>query len=123
MPCTHDGPKLSLLHTRLPITLIAVLAAGIFHQAGFTKPAPPEGAVYEPATVVVPPRSYSYRSDGEFLKGTAPIDPPMKTVVAASSLTITNNHVTASEYRECVAARACNDNGKADVLWVPGKNR
>ncbi|HEY5817940.1 MAG TPA: cob(I)yrinic acid a,c-diamide adenosyltransferase [Mesorhizobium sp.] len=22
-----------------------------------------------------------------------------------------------------VAARACNDNGKADVLWVPGKNR
>ena len=22
-----------------------------------------------------------------------------------------------------VAARAVNDNGKADVLWVPGKNR
>jgi cob(I)alamin adenosyltransferase len=22
-----------------------------------------------------------------------------------------------------VAARACNDNGNADVLWVPGKNR
>ena len=22
-----------------------------------------------------------------------------------------------------VAARAANDNGKADVLWVPGKNR
>jgi formylglycine-generating enzyme required for sulfatase activity len=107
MRWTYDRPKLSLLHTGLPLTLIAVLAAGIFHQAGFMKPVPPEGAVYEPATVIVPPRTYSYRSDGEFLKGTAPIDPPMKTVVTASSLTIMKNHVTASEYRECVAARAC----------------
>lgn len=107
MPCTHDRPKLSLLHTGLPITLIAVLAAGIFHQAGFMRPAPPEGAVYEPATVVVPARSYSYRSDGEFLKGTAPIDAPMKTVVAGPSLTIMKNHVAASEYRACVSAGAC----------------
>ncbi len=107
MPCTHDGPKLSLLHTGLPITLIAVLAAGIFHQAGFMKPAPPEGAVYEPATVVVPPRSYSYRSDGEYLKGTVPIDAPMKTVAAGPSLTIMKNHVTASQYRACVTAGAC----------------
>ncbi|WP_105370210.1 SUMF1/EgtB/PvdO family nonheme iron enzyme [Neorhizobium huautlense] len=105
MPWTK--PSLSLFHTALPITLIAALSAGIFQQAGFFDVSAPQSAAYEPKSVVVPPRTYKYRSDGEFVKGTAAVDPPMKTVIASEGLTITKYQITASEYAACVLDGAC----------------
>ncbi|MFB9947942.1 SUMF1/EgtB/PvdO family nonheme iron enzyme [Rhizobium puerariae] len=106
MPCTNPRTRLSILRTALPITLIAALSAGIFQQAGLFEPSLRENGAYEPQTVVIPPRTYKYRSDGEFLKGTVAVDPPMKTV-AAESLTITKYQVTAAEYANCVMDGAC----------------
>lgn len=117
MSCTNQKTRNSLLRTALPITLIAALSAGIFQQAGFFEPSPPESADFEPQTVIVPPRAYKYRSDGEFIKGTAPVDAPMKAVVAADNLTITKYQVTASQYAACVLEGGC---APADAPSVAG---
>jgi len=105
MPRTKRN--LSILQTALPITLIAALSAGIVQQTGFFDNPEPRGAIHEPKTVVVPARTYKYRSDGEFVKGTAPVDPPMKTVIASENLTVTKYQITAAEYAACVLDGAC----------------
>ncbi|WP_117195181.1 SUMF1/EgtB/PvdO family nonheme iron enzyme [Rhizobium terrae] len=111
MRCTNRKQKLSLLRTALPITLIAVLSAGVLDQGGFLEPSPRGSAAYEPQTIAIPARTYSYRSDGEFLRGTMPVDAPMKTVMAGDGLTIMKYQVTAAEYGACVLAGACAANG------------
>ena len=113
MPWMKFKPDFSLFRTALPITLIAGLSAGILGQSGMLTPPAPGNAAYEPATVVVPARTYRYRNDGEFLKGTMPVDAPMKTAVANKDLTIMKYQVTTEEYGACVIEGACVPAGAA----------
>lgn len=107
MSAAENKPAFSLLHTALPVALLSVLSFGVFHEAGFFRAAPPAAALYEPQTVVIAPRTFQYRADGEYIRGVLPLDAPMKTVIEASPLTIMKYQVTASEYGACVMDGAC----------------
>ncbi len=104
----QDRPVRALLLGFIgPALLIAALSAGIFHQAGLLTPGRPADVAEIPQTVVIPARSFTYRSDGEFLRGSRPVDAPMKTVTSARKLTITKYQVTAREYEACVLDGGC----------------
>lgn len=107
MSAAENKPAFSLFHTALPIALLSALSIGVFHQAGFFRATPPAAALYQPQTVVIAPRTFQYRADGEYIRGILAIDAPMKTVIETRPLTIMKYQVTASEYDECVIDGAC----------------
>ncbi|CCF21376.1 NirV periplasmic nitrate reductase [Pseudorhizobium banfieldiae] len=97
----------SLFQTALPLALISALGIGIAHQAGFFAAAPSAAALYQPQTVVIPPHTFQYRTDGEYVRGVHPIDAPKSTVTRTDALTIMKFQVTLSEYDACVMEGAC----------------
>ncbi len=102
-----DKRTSSLPYTALPIVLLSVLSLAIVHQAGHLH-TPPSGALhYEPKTIAIAPRTFHYRADGEYIRGTMTVDPPMIAVIKRYPLTITKYQVTASEYLDCVADDVC----------------
>lgn len=111
----RSKPNYSPLHTALPLALLAGLSIGLGHQTGLFEAAPPTAALYQPQVVVIPPRTFKYRADGEYLRGIYPVDAPLKTVIETSPLTIMKYQVTASEYGACVLEGVC----KAAVMAAP----
>ncbi|WP_246723459.1 formylglycine-generating enzyme family protein [Rhizobium sp. ARZ01] len=97
----------SLFQTLIPVTILAGLTAGIAHQTGFFTAPPPGAALFEPQTVTIPPRTFSYRADGEFIRGTYATDAPMQTVTETRPLTIMKHQVSLAEYGACVSDGAC----------------
>ncbi|CAD7048074.1 nitrate reductase [Pseudorhizobium endolithicum] len=107
MSAVENKPAFPFLQTALPIALIATLAVGVAHQVGFLAATPPTAALYEPQTIVVAPRTFQYRADGEFIRGVHPVDAPMSTVRRTDPLTMMKYQVTVSEYDACVMEGAC----------------
>ncbi|HEX5934121.1 MAG TPA: SUMF1/EgtB/PvdO family nonheme iron enzyme [Pseudorhizobium sp.] len=107
MSATNKNPAFSLLQTALPLALLSALAVGIFHQAGIFAAPPPAAALYEPQTVIIPPRTFQYRADGEFIRGVHPVDAPMRTVSRRHALTVMKYQVTVTEYDVCVMEGGC----------------
>ncbi len=96
----------------IPPLLLAMgagLAAGIFAiKAGvFDRPPDAPFATSAPQTIVVAPRTVSYRAPGEYTRGGYPVDAPIRTVSAERPLTIMKHQVSKGDYARCVADGAC----------------
>jgi formylglycine-generating enzyme required for sulfatase activity len=97
----------------IPPLLLAMgagLTAGLFAmKAGFFGGSTPEApfATSAPQTIVVAPRTVSYRAPGEYTRGGYPVDAPMRTVSIERPLTIMKHQVSKGEYARCVAQGAC----------------
>ncbi len=95
------------LQTLLPVAIIAGLVGGIAHQTGFLAEPPATAQLFQPQTVTIPPRTFSYREDGEFLKANYVTDAPMRTVTMHRPLIIMKHQVSLAEYTACVSEGAC----------------
>ncbi|MGE3831034.1 MAG: SUMF1/EgtB/PvdO family nonheme iron enzyme [Parvibaculaceae bacterium] len=81
------------------------LAAGAVHgMAGHWQSDP---VITEPVTVPVAAGSFTYRLSGEFRRGNAIVDAPLRTVTFEQPLTIMKYQVSQGEYQRCVAEGAC----------------
>ncbi|NKL21148.1 SUMF1/EgtB/PvdO family nonheme iron enzyme [Rhizobium leguminosarum bv. viciae] len=96
-----------MVQTLIPAVLLAVLATGVVQQSGLLAAAPADAALYEPRMVVIQPRQFSYRADGEYLRGSYVIDAPMVTVTETQPLTIMKYQVSIGDYDACVADNVC----------------
>ena len=94
-------------HTALPVALLVLLSMGIVQQTGFFEAAPPTAVLFQPETVTIAPRTFTYRADGEVVRGVYPVDAPLVTVIERNPLTIMKHHVRVSEYEACVQEGAC----------------
>ena len=92
----------------LLLAMIAGLTAGVFAiKAGFLDGTPDAPIVSAPQTIVVAPRTFSYRAPGEYTRGGYPVDGPMLTVSVERPLTIMKYQVSKGDYARCVADGAC----------------
>lgn len=91
----------------LPIALVLLLLLGVIQQLSLLKRAPVDAALFLPQTVLIAPRTFQYRADGEFVRGVHPIDAPLETVSETRPLIIMKYQVTAADYEICVAEGAC----------------
>lgn len=107
MSTLQARPALPFIQTLIPALVLAGLSGAVVHQAGFLAGPPAEAALYAPQTVTIEPRQFSYRADGEYLRGSHVIDAPMATVDESRPLTIMKYQVAHSDYDHCVADGAC----------------
>jgi formylglycine-generating enzyme required for sulfatase activity len=91
----------------LPFALLLLLSMGVVQQLGLLKRVPADAALYVPETVLIAPRTFRYRANGEFVRGVHSIDPPLETVRETRPLTIMKYQVAAADYEMCVAESAC----------------
>lgn len=107
MAIASTNASVSTFSLAIPAVLLLAATFGVAYQAGlFAEPAP-DAALFTPETVVIAPRSFSYRDDGEFFKGSHVIDAPMVKATATAPLTIMKYQVTLAEYNACVADGVC----------------
>lgn len=91
----------------LPGLLLCSLLALIAVQSGLV-PFPAAGATIErPETIIVPPRSFSSRLAGEFVRDRVPVDAPMATIERDRPIEIMKFQVGVFDYARCVADGAC----------------
>lgn len=91
----------------VPPLLLAVMAGAVAFKAGLVGGAP-DGLLFgAPQTIVVEPRTFSYRAPGEYTRGGVAVDGPMLTVSVTRPLTIMKYQVSKGEYARCVADGAC----------------
>lgn len=107
MPAFQATFTKPMVQTLIPAVLLAVLAAGVVQQSGLLDAAPADAALHEPRTVVIQPRQFSYRGDGEYLRGSYVVDAPMVTVTETRPLTIMKFQVSIGDYETCVADYVC----------------
>src|SRR5690606_16302674 len=104
------------IQTLIPALLLTGLTAAVVHQAGFAASAPADAELYVPQSVTIEPRLFSYRADGDELRGSHVVDAPMTTVDQRRSMTIMKYQVTTGDYASCVADGACKaPEGKAEI--------
>lgn len=60
-----------------------------------------------PETVVIEPRTFSYRAAGDYYKNGFAVDGPMRTVTMTGALTIMKHQVSSADYALCVEDGAC----------------
>ena len=107
MPKTTTRPNVSILSAALPTLALIASTLGVAWQAGFLAEPVAEGARHIPETVMVAPRTFEYRADGEYFKDNIVIDPPRLSVSENRPLEIMKYQVTTGEYQNCVADGAC----------------
>lgn len=103
-----DVSSALLILPPLLLAMAAGLTAGLFAiKAGFLGGTPDATLASAPQTIVVAPRTFSYRAPGEYTRGGYPVDGPMLTVTVAQPLTIMKHQVSKGDYARCVADGAC----------------
>ncbi|MGV8939646.1 MAG: SUMF1/EgtB/PvdO family nonheme iron enzyme [Allorhizobium sp.] len=107
--------------TMLPLALLAALLAGLAFRTGMIATGNPGGALLGPQTVTVEPRTFTYRSDGDFVQGGLSVDAPLLTAAVAAPLHIMKYQVSVEDYGLCVADDACTaaEKGMARSAAVP----
>jgi len=92
----------------VPAVLLAVVA-GLFvvDAAGRAERSSRDTQFERPQTIVVAPRSMTYRADGDFQKNNYPVDAPLTTRKLAQSFEIMKYQVSASDYERCIADGGC----------------
>jgi len=93
----------------IPALLLGGLLALIAGQVGLLRLPETVTAtgVVAPATTLVPPRPFSYRAGGEFLRDGHPVEAPLIAVEAPAPLEITTFEISAADYALCVADGGC----------------
>lgn len=116
----------SALSTILPALLLAALVGGLAFTTGLIGNGNSGGMLPGPETVIVEPRTFTYRSDGDFTEGGYPVDGPLQTVAVRAPLNIMKFQVSVADYTLCVVDGACaaTDNVRAasDAVPVTGVN-
>jgi len=107
MASLSDWPHASTTLVAGPSILVVLSAA----MLGLT-PANIDGtsgsvAVSAPETIVVAPRTYSYRAPGEYSQDGYAVDAPLRTIDVTRPLTIMKYQVSRADYARCVQAGAC----------------
>lgn len=90
-----------------PLLLGAMIAGMLVLKTDFIGRTPDGFMAGPPTTIVVPPRTFSYRASGEYTRGGYVVDAPMLTVDVTRPLTIMKYQVSKSDYARCVADGAC----------------
>lgn len=116
----------SALSTILPALLLAALIGGLAFTTGLIGNGNSGGMLPGPETVIVEPRTFTYRSDGDFTKGGLAVDGPLLTVAVQAPLNIMKFQVSAADYTLCVVDGACaaaeNVRAGSDAVPVTGVN-
>lgn len=90
----------------VPPLLLALMFGALELKAGLS--GKPDGIhVRTPQTIVITPRTFSYRASGEYTRGGYAVDGPMLTVSVTQPLTIMKYQVSKGDYARCVADGAC----------------
>lgn len=97
----------SLISLAIPMLMLAALSLGLAERLGGFDGVPAEATLFEPETTHIAPRTFSYRADGEYFKGSMVIDAPMVELRDHRTLTVMKYQVTAGEYGRCVLDGAC----------------
>lgn len=112
-----DAQLASLATLSLLFALLG--ASGVLAiRAGLNARLPEPLTVAEPQTVVVAPRSFSYRAGGDYYKNGYAVDGPMRAVSMSRPLTVMKYQVSNADYGRCVAAGAC---ARAEPGYVPAR--
>ncbi|BDA85410.1 nitrate reductase [Aureimonas sp. SA4125] len=121
MATIAEERRTSALSVVLPVMLLAGLIGGLALTTGLIDTGGIGGALPGPPTVTVPPRTFTYRSDGDFVRAGIPVDAPLETVAVASPLHVMKFQVTVADYALCVADRACAaaESRPASIQTVP----
>lgn len=116
----------SSLSMILPALLLAALVGGLAFTTGLIGNGHSGEMLPGPQIVIVAPRTFMYRSDGDFTKGGFPIDGPLLTVAVRAPLTIMKFQVSVADYTRCVVDGACaaaeNVRAGSDAVPVTGVN-
>lgn len=94
----------------LPILLLAVVSAALLFEAAGRWPmllAGGEDIAAAPETVVLPPGTLRYHPAGDYEQEGNDVPAPLQQVRFDHPLEITKYQVSAADYAQCVAARAC----------------
>ena len=107
MATASSRPDASWALLVVPPLLLALMAGGLAFKAGFVGGAPDGLLSGAPQTIVVEPRTFSYRAPGEYTRDGYAVDGPMLTVSVTRPLTIMKYQVSKGDYARCVADGAC----------------
>ena len=107
MSMTDKAKHLSLLSVGTPAALLLAEVLAFAWQAEVLKPTPTDALLFVPETVTIEPRTFKYRADGEYSKGTSIIDPPMVEATETLPLTIMKYQVAMSDFAGCVHDGGC----------------
>lgn len=115
----HHG--ISALSTILPVTLLASLIGVLAVMTGLIGTGGAGSPLPGPQTVIIEPRTFTYRSDGDFVADGSPIDAPLTTVAVAAPLHVMKFQVSVGEYALCVTDGACKaaEGAPAGSMAVP----
>ncbi|WP_416798963.1 SUMF1/EgtB/PvdO family nonheme iron enzyme [Ciceribacter azotifigens] len=108
MATTLHKPSVSAAASLLaPALLLAALVSAVGVRSGIIGNDPAAVGIAAPETVVVAPRTFSYRSPVDYLRNGFAVDAPMVTATADAPLEIMKYQVTAADYARCVMDGAC----------------
>ncbi|KAB2942768.1 MAG: formylglycine-generating enzyme family protein [Hyphomicrobium sp.] len=88
-------------------TLLALIAGVLALKAAFVGGAPDGLVAAAPQTIIVAPRTFSYRAPGEYTRDGYAVDGPLLTISATHPLTIMKYQVSKADYARCVEDGAC----------------
>ncbi len=96
------------LAVAVPAVLLAVVA-GLFVVDAVGRPGQslPGASALRPETVVITPRTMTYRADGDFQKNNYPVDAPLTTRRLSRPFEIMKYQVGTADYELCVEDGAC----------------
>jgi len=99
--------SVSVASLAVPAVLLAALLGALAIETGLVGVGGGADAFAGPQTVTVPPRTFMYRSEGDFSKEGVAVDGPLLTVAMTAPLEIMKYQVTVEEYALCVSDGAC----------------
>lgn len=98
---------ISPLSIALPALILIALAGAVGLKAGLLGGTAENSAFTAPQTVVIEPRTMTYRAEGHYLRDGFPVDAPMVTNTLKASFEIMKYQVTAADYAQCVIDGGC----------------
>ncbi|PQA73919.1 SUMF1/EgtB/PvdO family nonheme iron enzyme [Brucella oryzae] len=96
------------LAVAIPAVVLAVVA-GLFvvDAVGRADHSMPGASTVGPETIVIAPRTMTYRADGDFQKNNYPVDAPLTTRKLQRAFEIMKYQVSTTDYERCVADGDC----------------
>jgi len=107
MASLSDWPHASLMLVAGPSALVVLTAGMLALTPANTGGISEDIAASAPQTIVVEPRTYSYRAPGEYSQDGYAVDAPLRSIEVTRPLTIMKYQVSRADYARCVEAGVC----------------
>lgn len=92
----------------VPAVFLAVVAGlAVVNAAGRINRPAVDSTIDIPQTVLITPRSMTYRADGDFQRNSDPVDAPLITRALAQPFEIMKYQVTSDDYQRCIDDGGC----------------